>query len=133
MLLDLLAATPAWAQDAGGDPTGGFLSGPIPMLVLMFGVFYLLLIRPQQKKAKAHKEMLNSLKVGDSVITNGGVIGKITGVDDFKMVLEVAPNVRIRFARSAVSGLTDAQGNPPPPPQAGRRSQASPKKPTINQ
>ncbi len=108
-MLDLLTTSLAWAEDAGGQAAqgglGGLLTGPLPMLVLMFAIFYFLLIRPQQKKAKAHKDLLANLHKGDEVITSGGVYGKITGLTDQVVVIEVAPQVRIKVARGHVAGL----------------------------
>ena len=69
----------AMAQDAGGQT--GTLELILPLL-LMFGIFYFLLIRPQQKKAKEHKNMVEALNKGDEIITNGGLLAKITDVDD---------------------------------------------------
>ena len=112
-MLDFLFATAAIAQEAGGEaaaPGGiaGMLTGPLPMLVLMFVIFYFLLIRPQQKKTKAHKEMLAQLKKGDPVVTSGGIHGKITGVSDQTLVVEIAPQVRVKVQRASVAGLGGA-------------------------
>lgn len=98
-LLDFFIA-PAWAQDGGG---GGFLT-LLPM-VLIFVIFYLLLIRPQQKRAKQHKTMVAGLSKGDEVVTNGGALGKITGVDDNFVTLEIADGVRIKVQRMAVAQM----------------------------
>lgn len=73
-------------------------------LILMFVVFYFLLIRPQQKKMKEHRGMLSNLKRGDQVITNGGLVGKITGLTDKIVVIEVAEKIRLRVLRSHVAG-----------------------------
>ena len=104
----LQAATSAPA----GSPAGAQgPSGPVAMLVqmapliLIFGVFYFLLIRPQQKKQKEHKEMLTNLQKGDSIFTAGGIHGKITGLTDTTITLEVADKVRVKINRSAVGGL----------------------------
>ena len=72
--------------------------------IFIFVIFYFLLIRPQQKRAKEHESMLNSLKKGDEVVTSGGMYGKITGITDQVATLEVAPNVRIRVQRQSISG-----------------------------
>ena len=78
---------------------------PILMMLLMFGVFYFILIRPQVKKQKDHQAMLGKLGKGDEVITRGGVIGKITGVgDDGVLVLELQEKVRVRVPRAYVEG-----------------------------
>ncbi len=118
-MLDFLFATAAMAQEAGGGdaaaPGGiaGLLTGPLPMLVLMFVIFYFLLIRPQQKKTKAHKEMLAQLKKGDPVVTSGGIHGKITGVSDQTLVVEIAPQVRVKVQRASVAGIGGAVQAPP--------------------
>ena len=96
---------------------GGGLMGLLP-LVLMFAIFYFLLIRPQQKKAKQHKEMLSNLKKGDSIITTGGIYGRIVEVNDNSMNVEVADRVRIKVAKGFVHGLAGSgQEAPPPPPK----------------
>ncbi len=73
-------------------------------LVLIFGVFYFLVIRPQSKKAKQHQQMLSELKKGDDVVTTGGVLGRITGIKDDEVTLQVQEGVRLRVLRSAVTG-----------------------------
>lgn len=125
-MLDLLNGGVAWALGMGGETgkaaggssggLGGLLAGPLPMLILMFVIFYFLLIRPQQKKAKAQREMIASLKKGDSVMTSGGIYGRITGINDAQVVMEVAPQVRIKVARSSISGVVGTGGEMP---QAG--------------
>jgi len=94
---------------AGGAQGGGGITAFIP-LILMFVIFYFLLIRPQQTKAKKHQEILNSLKRDDQVITSGGMYGKITGVTDTVVTLEIAPNVRIKITKSSIAGKSDADG-----------------------
>jgi preprotein translocase subunit YajC len=94
--------SPAYAQSAGG--AGGFDIGFLLPMVLIFGVFYMLLIRPQQKKAKLHKEMLNALRRGDRIITSGGIIGLVTKVVDAnELIVEIAKGVRVRVARTMIS------------------------------
>jgi len=83
---------------------GGGLTAFVP-IILMFVIFYFLLIRPQQKKAKSHQEMINSLKKGDKVITSGGIYGVITGIDENSATLEIAEKVRIKVTRSSIAGL----------------------------
>ena len=76
---------------------------PIVMMLVMFGIFYFILIRPQVRKQKDHQSMLSKLGKGDEVITRGGVIGKITGVsDDGILVLELQEKVRVRVPRAYV-------------------------------
>jgi preprotein translocase subunit YajC len=84
------------------------------MLILMFVIFYFLLIRPQQKKAKAHKQMLSNLRKGDNVMTNGGLFGRITGIDDQVVVIEIAPQVRVKVSRGAIGGVAAGQAPPQP-------------------
>jgi len=75
-------------------------------LILIFGVFYILLIRPQQKKVKQHREMLNNLSKGDKIITSGGIIGKINKVSDIReLSVQVAENVEIKIAPGMVADL----------------------------
>jgi len=90
-------------QSGAGAGAGGFTSF-VP-LILMFVIFYFLLIRPQQKKAKEHREMIGSLKKGDRIITSGGIHGRITAVSEATMTVEIADKVRIKVARGNVSAL----------------------------
>ena len=92
----------ALAQSAGGQ-SGGFDFTAILPLILMFGIFYFLLIRPQQKKAKEHKNMVAALKKGDEVITNGGILAKVTAVDESFLTCQIAENVEIKVQTHAVS------------------------------
>jgi preprotein translocase subunit YajC len=71
-------------------------------LILLFVVFYFLLIRPQQKRAKTHKQFIENLKRGDTVVTSGGLYGKITGVTEDAVTMEVAEKVRVKVAKNAV-------------------------------
>ena len=121
-MFDWMTTGMAWAMGVGGGGgeggaeaggLGGLLGGPLPMLILMFAIFYFLLIRPQQKKAKALKEMLGNLRKGDTVLTSGGVFGRITGISDQIVVLEIAPQVRIKVNRAAISGMANPQDAPP--------------------
>ena len=89
-------------------------------LILIFGVFYILLIRPQQKKVKLHRDMLNNLKRGDKVITSGGIIGKINKVNDNReLLLEIANEIEIKIAPGMVADIYNVQ-------------QTENKKPAIN-
>ncbi len=95
--------TPAYAQAAEG--VGGGLEAFFP-LILIFVVFYFLLIRPQQKKMKAHKGMLGALRRGDKVVTGGGIIGTVTKViDDNEISVEIADGVKVRVQRSLISSV----------------------------
>lgn len=97
--------SPAYAQDAAGG-TAALIMQLAPLL-LIFGVFYFLLIRPQQKKAKEHRALLASLKRGDRVLTSGGIIAQITrvkeGVDEIEV--EIAPNVRVNVLRQTIGDV----------------------------
>ena len=88
---------------AGGEGAAGF-SGFIP-LILMFVIFYFLLIRPQQKRTKEHRQMISNLKKGDRIITSGGLHGRITGMDESTLTVEIADKVRVKVARGNVANL----------------------------
>jgi len=91
---------------AGGQSAqGGGLGAFIP-IILMFVIFYFLLIRPQQKKAKDHQTMISNLKKGDRVITSGGIYGQIISLDESTANIEIADKVRVKLARSNIAGLT---------------------------
>ena len=95
--------TPAYAQAAGGTPGGFDLFSLLPLL-LIFVVFWFLLIRPQQKKMKQHKEMIATIRRGDRVLTGGGIIGAVTKVlNDTELQVEIAEGVRVKVARSTIS------------------------------
>ena len=94
----------AYAQAAGAsDPTGG-LMGLLP-LILMFVVLWFLMIRPQMKRQKEHKAMLDKLNRGDEVITSGGVAGTITDIGDNFVTVEIADNVRVRVQKGAIGNV----------------------------
>jgi|SRR6187200_393648 len=90
----------AWAQLTGGAGGGGFES--IFLIVAMFAVLYFLMIRPQMKRAKEHKTMVDALQKGDEIITAGGVLGKITRVGESYVSVEISNNVEIQVQRAAV-------------------------------
>lgn len=92
------------APQGGGQAGGaqGMLGSMLP-LILIFVVFYFLLIRPQQKKAKDHKSMLDNIKKGDKVITAGGIYGVVESVGDNTVVLKVAENVKVKFGKSYIA------------------------------
>jgi preprotein translocase subunit YajC len=95
--------SPAWAQAAGGSSASTWIN--ILPLVLIFVVFYFLLIRPQTKRAKEHREMVAKLSAGDEVVTNGGILGRISEIDESFVTLEVAPKVTIRVQRFQVTQI----------------------------
>lgn len=95
----------AYAMGTGGGQggqSGGF--GALVPLILMFAIFYFLLIRPQQKKQKQHRQMVQNLKKGDRVMTSGGLYGRITGLTDTVVTLEISEKVRVKVARSNITG-----------------------------
>lgn len=99
------------AYAMGNAPAGGGASGLASLfpLILMFVVFYFLLIWPQQKKAKAHRQIIASLQKGDNVITSSGIYGTITGLTDTVVTLEIAEKVRIKVARNSIAGKVQGQ------------------------
>jgi preprotein translocase subunit YajC len=102
--------TPAFAQGSlmGGD---NIMVQLLPF-VLIFVIMYFLILRPQQKRAKEHQELIKNLRRGDTVITSGGLVGKVTKVvDDEQIEVEIADGVRVRQVRSMVSGVR-AKGEP---------------------
>ena len=99
----------AMAPPSGGGAGGG-LGGVLIPFMLMFLVLYLLMIRPQQRRAKEHQKMLDNLKKGDDVVTSGGIHGKVTGLADTVVTLEVADKVRLKVSRSHISELKKPLG-----------------------
>ncbi|MCU0911861.1 MAG: preprotein translocase subunit YajC [Rhodobacteraceae bacterium] len=94
--------TPAYAQAAGGGAGSAFASF-IP-LILIFAIMWFLLIRPQQKKMKEHQAMVAGVRRGDEVVTQGGLVGKVTKVkDDGELEVEIAPNVKVRVIRHTIA------------------------------
>lgn len=105
-------STPAFAQTASAVATGptSLLMNLLPMVAVL-GVFYFLLIRPQQARQKAHMALINGLKRGDVVVTAGGLIGKVSKLSDADVSVELAPNVVVKVVRHTISevrGLTPA-------------------------
>ncbi len=101
----------AWAQGGapgGGAPAGGGAGGGLTSLIFLFVifiVFYFLLIRPQAKRAKEHKKMVQELAKGDEIVTNGGLLGKITELGENFIIVEVADGVQVKLQRQSVAGL----------------------------
>jgi len=101
----------AYAMGAPGQGGTGAKGGAgdlhfIVLMVAIFAIFYFLLIRPQQKKQKELKEMLNNISHGDQIVTSGGIHGKITGITEQIVTLEIADKTRIKISRSAIAGIT---------------------------
>ncbi len=97
--------TPAYAQAAAPAGAAGIASF-LP-LILIFVIMYFLMIRPQQKKLKEHRAMVEALKKGDEVITQGGLVGKVTSVRDNELEVEIAPGVKVRVIRATVTGVVN--------------------------
>ncbi len=107
----LFGIAPAQAQGLGLGGGSDMLLQLMP-LVLIFGVFYFLLIRPQQKKMKEHREMLGTLKRNDRIVTAGGIVGRISAVRDNsdEIEVEIAPNVRVTVVRGTISSVIRSEG-----------------------
>ena len=90
----------AWAQGAA-SPQGGGIESRL-LIVLMFGVLYFMMIRPQMKRAKEHKAMIEALQKGDEVISGGGILGRVSKINESYVTLEVAQGVEMVLQRSAV-------------------------------
>ncbi len=103
-MLGLVWAMAGQPQQGGGNPLVAFLP-----LIIIFVIFYFLLIRPQQKRAKEHQKFLDSLKRGDRVFTNGGIVGRVVNVDNSLVTLEVAPNVQIKVVKSYIAGPVNVE------------------------
>ncbi len=95
----------AYAMGTGGaGGQGGGLGAFLP-LIIIFAIFYFLLIRPQQKKTKQHKQILSALKKGDRVVSSGGLHGIITGLTDDTVTMEISPKVRVKVSRGYIAGI----------------------------
>lgn len=99
--IGLAEAAPAAGQAGGMQGLTSFVP-----LIFMFAIFYFLLIRPQQKKAKEHKTLLDALKKGDAVVTAGGIHGKVTAIDENIVTLEVATGVNIKVNKGHIAAVT---------------------------
>lgn len=87
----------------GGEGGGSGMFSTLIMFVVIIGIFYFLIIRPQQKRAKERQKLLDSVQKGDKVITAGGVHGVVEGVEDKTLLVKIADNVKVKFERSAIS------------------------------
>ena len=104
--------TPAYAQAAGGGAGGAEMLMQMAPFAIILVIMYFLIIRPQQKRAKETQDMLGAIRRGDTVVTTGGIIGKVTKVTDATEVeVEIAPNVRVRIVRSMIADVR-AKGEP---------------------
>jgi preprotein translocase subunit YajC len=107
--------SPAYAQEAAGGLFGGGIIGLLP-IVAIFVVFYFLLIRPQQRKQKQHRAMISAIRRGDSVLTGGGIVGRVTKVlENGRVMVEVAEGIRVQVATATVTEVL----NRPEPASGG--------------
>lgn len=107
-------ASPAYAQAAGAASGGGMaMIMQFAPLLFIFVIFYYLLIRPQQKKVKEHQATVNAVKKGDTVITGGGLIGRVTKVDEHELEIEIAANVRVKAIKSTITDVRAAGSGKP--------------------
>lgn len=100
----MISTAYAMGQAGGQGGQAGGIAGFLPIIIL-FAIFYFLLIRPQQKKAKEHREMINNLKKGNRIITSGGIYGTIESIDETTIGLEIAEKVKIKVSRGNVGAL----------------------------
>ncbi|MCL4428926.1 MAG: preprotein translocase subunit YajC [Deltaproteobacteria bacterium] len=110
-LFNNFAVKPAYAAGGGTTSSGGWEATLINFapLIAIVVIFYLLVILPQQKRTKDHKKMIESLKVGDEVLTTGGIFGVITGIADQLFTIEIAKDVKIKITKSAIATKTVKQ------------------------
>ena len=109
-------SSPAFAQSVGAAAPNGltaFVQSPLPVMAMLFAIGYFFLIRPQQQRQKQHKAMIDAVRKGDTAVTGGGLIGKVTKVDEAEVELEVAANVRVRVIRSTLSEVRPLGGGKP--------------------
>ena len=106
--------SPAYAQVAGGAAQQGGMAGFLGLapLFLVFIVFYFLMIRPQQRRMKTLQNAVSAVKKGDSVVTAGGLMGKVTKFEDAVVEVEIAPNTRVRVVKATLAEVTPLGGKP---------------------
>ncbi len=106
--------SPAYAQAAGGAAQQSGIAGFLGLapLFLVFIVFYFLMIRPQQRRMKALQNAVSAVKRGDSVVTAGGLLGKVTKVEDAFVEVEIAPNTRVRVVKATLAEVNPLGGKP---------------------
>jgi preprotein translocase subunit YajC len=107
----MISAAPAHAQEQaqGGGPQEAvpFFANPLFMMIIIFGIIYFLIMRPQQKKQKEHQELLRNLAKGDRVMTMSGIYGTVANLDEKIVLLQVDDKVRIKVSRNSVSSITE--------------------------
>ncbi len=89
----------------GGDAGGGNLISTLIMFGAIFAIFYFMIIRPQQKRAKEREKLLSNIEKGDKIITSGGVHATIVGIEEKTVLIEIAPNVKVKIERSAIGSV----------------------------
>ena len=116
--------------ETGAEATSSFASSPLPMFILIFVVFYLLIWRPQSQRMKQHQEVLSNLSKGDAIVTDSGIYGTVVKViDDIKVVVEVAEGVQLTVVKNAVSAVVeDKFETTKPAAKAEKKSQKKSKK-----
>jgi len=101
--MELLVITPAFAQGLGGGGSGDLVLQLVPFL-LIFVIMYFLIIRPQQRRVKEHHELVRNVRRGDTIVTTGGIVGKVTkATDDPEIEVEIADGVRVKLVRTMIS------------------------------
>ena len=103
-------SSPAYAQAAGAPASSSFMTsfGPLIPMIAIIAIMWFLIIRPQQQKVKQHAAMIDAVKKGDTVVTGGGVVGKVTKVDNDEIEVEIAASVRIRVVKSTLTSVRGA-------------------------
>ncbi len=108
-------ATPAFAQTAG-SAAGGFspdMFGPFVLPLALIVLFYFMILRPQQKRQKDHQAMINAVKRGDTVVMSSGIVGKVTGVGETEVTVEIAPGVPVKVVKAQLQDVR-TKGEPAP-------------------
>jgi len=108
-------ASPAYAQAAGAAAPGGSTAMLLQFapLVFIFAIFYFLMIRPQQRKMKEHRQAIDAVQKNDQIVTAGGIIAKVIKVDENEVEAEIAPNVRVKVVKSTISEVRRATSGKP--------------------
>jgi preprotein translocase subunit YajC len=100
-----MGADLAFAMGTPGGGQGGSQFMSFLPIILIFVIFYFLLIRPQQKRSKDHRMLLQNLKVGDNILTSGGIYGRVTGIKDDRITVEISDKVRVKVNRGNIAGV----------------------------
>lgn len=102
-----LASILTFMQPSAGSDPGGSMFSTLIMFALIIGIFYFMILRPQQKKQKERQKLLEAIKKGDKIVTAGGLYGTIAGLDDKTVLIQVADNVKMKFERSAIASVVN--------------------------